>query len=113
MYVYTNDFYKYFNNWFHFRGYPLQGQKIAVPDGYAGVILRENKHFDSDDKELKITGTFNEFVAWNWDKEPSRDDKLVKALQWINVASVLHQPVSEYDSKSHSPQKQRKRKLSE
>lgn len=98
-----------------FRGHPLEGQKIKVPNGYSGFILKENKQWSSDEKELKATGTFKEFVAWNWDKTPSEDDKVVKALDWISVANILHKPVTEdEDSKSEkSPQKQRKRKLSE
>ncbi|CAL1293607.1 unnamed protein product [Larinioides sclopetarius] len=92
------------------RGHPLKGQKVKVPDGYVGVVLKENKKFASDDKrDLKKVATFKDFTSWNWDIVPSSDDKLMKALQWIDVASVLHKPVSEYtEDKKEKSQTKRK-----
>ncbi|KFM59927.1 Ribonuclease H2 subunit C, partial [Stegodyphus mimosarum] len=81
-----------------FRGHPLQGQIVQVPNGYKGVVLEENPKFSSseDKREFKIKGTFEKFTAWNWDKIPSHNDKLIKALQWIDIASALHTSVSQY-----------------
>lgn len=69
----------------------------------------------SEERELKATGSFNDFISWNWDKNPSSDDKLKKALQWIDVASVLHKPVSQEQSlkSGKSPVKQKKRKFAD
>ncbi|KAF8783489.1 ribonuclease H2 subunit C-like [Argiope bruennichi] len=92
------------------RGHPLKGQKVKIPDGYTGVVLKENKKFTSDDKkDLKKFATFKEFTAWNWDIIPSSEDKLIKALEWMDVAFILHKPVSEYTDdkkdKSHIKRK--------
>jgi len=93
------------------RGYPLQGQEVKVPEGYSGVVLRERKHVDSDEIDLKATAVFKKYLSWNWDRMPL-DDEIPKAFQWIDIASVLHEPVTEGDS-TKSPQKQKKRKLPE
>ncbi|GFY61256.1 uncharacterized protein TNIN_403671 [Trichonephila inaurata madagascariensis] len=98
------------------RGHPLKGQKIKIPDSYIGVVLKENKNLSiSDDKrDLKKVATFKEFTSWNWDIVPSPQDKLVKALQWINLASILHKPVTEYaDDIKESSKSQVKRKFNQ
>ncbi|XP_076176414.1 ribonuclease H2 subunit C isoform X2 [Ptiloglossa arizonensis] len=53
-----------------FRGYPLQGKKITIPSGYKG--------------------TFSYFTYWNYDKLPSKNDALVAAIDWIDIAEALH-----------------------
>ncbi|KAL6437006.1 hypothetical protein ACFW04_004967 [Cataglyphis niger] len=75
-----------------FRGYPLQGKKIIVPDGYKGMTFMENKKADPENKirNLYHTGTFSQFTYWNYDRIPSKNDALVAALDWIDIAEVLH-----------------------
>ncbi|XP_015909787.2 ribonuclease H2 subunit C isoform X1 [Parasteatoda tepidariorum] len=81
------------------RGHPLLGQKIEVPVGYKGVVVSENKKtaMSEEQRDFKLVGSFKEFTFWNWDKCPSDEDKIVKALQWMDVASAIHKPVSEYE----------------
>ncbi|KAG8193090.1 hypothetical protein JTE90_017841 [Oedothorax gibbosus] len=76
------------------RGRPLCGQKVKVPNDYIGVILKDNKNvsLSEGEKDLKAVATFDEFTAWNWDLVPSANDKLVRALEWIEVANALHSP---------------------
>ncbi|GFT78500.1 uncharacterized protein NPIL_602411 [Nephila pilipes] len=98
------------------RGHPLKGQTIKLPDDYTGVVVKENKNLSmSDDKrDLKKSATFKEFTSWNWDIVPSSQDKLVKALQWIHLASVIHKPVTEYgDDKKEGSKSQVKRKFNQ
>ncbi|XP_070162629.1 ribonuclease H2 subunit C [Polyergus mexicanus] len=75
-----------------FRGYPLQGKKVIVPPGYKGMSFMENKKADTENKirNLYCTGTFSRFTYWNYDKIPSKNDALVAALDWIDIAEVLH-----------------------
>ncbi|GAB1865787.1 Ribonuclease H2 subunit C [Camponotus japonicus] len=75
-----------------FRGYPLQGKKVIVPAGYKGIMFMENKKTDAENKirNLYCTGTFSQFTYWNYDRIPSKNDSLVAALDWIDIAEVLH-----------------------
>ncbi|KAF9337916.1 hypothetical protein BG006_001494 [Podila minutissima] len=42
-------------------------------------------------KVLKTEGQFSEFTLWGHDQAPTlKNDKLVKAIQWIDIANVLH-----------------------
>lgn len=77
-----------------FRGYPLQGKKVAVPAEYKGMIFMENKKADVENKErnLYCTGTFSQFTYWNYDRIPSKNDAFAAALDWVDIAKVLHSP---------------------
>lgn len=65
-----------------FRGRPLQGRKIKLPDGFRGHV-RDN---DSDN-----CLQFNEFTYWNWDEIPKQNDTVLKALQWLDIAKAIHE----------------------
>ena len=79
-----------------FRGRPLSGREVKLPDGYRATALREEKTPTTDVEERKVTATvhFNQFHYWNLETVPSKNDKLVQALQWIDVAAALHKPIS-------------------
>ncbi|KAG0029746.1 hypothetical protein BGZ82_007752 [Podila clonocystis] len=45
-------------------------------------------------KVLRTEGLFSEFTLWGHDQAPTlKNDKLVKAVQWIEIANVLHASV--------------------
>ncbi|KAF9215643.1 hypothetical protein CPC16_004102 [Podila verticillata] len=45
-------------------------------------------------KVLKTEGQFSEFMLWGHDQAPTlKNDKLIKAMQWIDIANVLHASV--------------------
>lgn len=75
-----------------FRGYPLQGKKIQIPNGYKGITFFEHKKPDAENmqRNLYSTGVFSEFTYWNYDKVPSKNDTLIAALDWIDIAEALH-----------------------
>ncbi|KAL8622935.1 hypothetical protein ACOMHN_027056 [Nucella lapillus] len=83
-----------------FQGRPLNGQVMELPAGYTGVVLREvgSAATEDQDRLLRADQRFTSFTAWNLDKPHSGDDRLSKALQWIDVAKALHQPVDEENS---------------
>lgn len=58
---------------------------------FSGVILRERGSAVTEDqaRELQVDRKFSTFIAWNLDKPCSDDDKLHKALQWINIAKAV------------------------
>ncbi|KAF9585616.1 hypothetical protein BGW38_001525 [Lunasporangiospora selenospora] len=42
-------------------------------------------------RTMKTVGQFNEFTLWSHDDQPTlRTDKVMKAMQWIDIANVLH-----------------------
>ncbi|KAF9421197.1 hypothetical protein BGZ94_008927 [Podila epigama] len=45
-------------------------------------------------KTLKTEGRFSEFTLWGHDQAPTlKNDKLLKAMQWVDIATVLHASV--------------------
>lgn len=98
---------KYFNNYIKpdknetlkasFRGYPLKGRKMNLPEEYVGIILHESIRpaTEKDERKFYKVGQFSNITFWNWDKPPSRNDPITQALQWIDVAEALHSPVLE------------------
>ncbi|XP_052901907.1 ribonuclease H2 subunit C-like [Anopheles moucheti] len=83
------------------RGYPLQGKVTILPEGYTGVMFQETKRPLSadDDRTLTFAGAFREFTYWNYDRIPSRNDPLAKALAWLQLSEVLHADTDEVEVK--------------
>ncbi|XP_011304801.1 ribonuclease H2 subunit C [Fopius arisanus] len=77
-----------------FRGHPLQGRILTVPEGYKGLIFYEQKKpaNPADDRKFVSTGGFSKFTYWNFDKLPSKNDAIVSALDWIDIAEAVHAP---------------------
>ncbi|XP_061381691.1 uncharacterized protein LOC116778327 isoform X4 [Danaus plexippus] len=73
-----------------FRGHSLDGVKLSLPEGYRAVLVTETKRPLSEDVERKfqIAGGLGDITYWNWDKKPSRNDSLVRALDWIDIAEA-------------------------
>ncbi|XP_063801160.1 ribonuclease H2 subunit C [Pseudophryne corroboree] len=78
-----------------FRGRTLRGQEVSVPDGYMGVVLREDNKpcSEEEDRTLTVRSTFQSFTQWNLETIPSADDVLVMSLAWPKIASMVHAPV--------------------
>lgn len=74
-----------------FRGYPLNGKVMQLPNGYVGLVLHESvkPNTDKEDRKFYIVNNFDSIVYWNWDKEPSKNDALDQALTWIDIAEVV------------------------
>ena len=66
-----------------FRGRPLQGRSLALPNGYTGALLV------GQGRTLRPTGMFSQFVLWGLQEPPSADNRLLKALQWTAVAPAV------------------------
>ncbi|RWS12727.1 ribonuclease H2 subunit C-like protein [Dinothrombium tinctorium] len=74
-----------------FRGYPLCGETIKLPQGFVGVVV------DGKDNEFKVKSNFAEFTYWNWDKNPSDSDTVPQAFKWISIAAAIHKPIKPCD----------------
>lgn len=75
-----------------FRGYPLEGSVMQLPEGYTGVVLKETRPNLNSDEDRTMRGVcqFKTFTFWNWDREPSRGDRYQQAMDWVDIASVIH-----------------------
>ena len=71
-----------------FRGYPLLGKEITLPEDYCGVILKD-QCVETNEKSIYSSQTFDKLTYWNWDIEPSNNDKIPSALEWLHVAKVV------------------------
>lgn len=79
-----------------FRGHPLEGKIITVPKGYKGLTFYEHKKPEDPKKkrEFVSTGTFTNFTYWNFDKLPSKNDALIGALDWIDIADAVSRKIN-------------------
>lgn len=73
------------------RGYPLQGCKKSIPSGLKGIVLTESKKLTTEntDRDLQLSGHFDEFTYWNYDKIPSKNDPYEKAHQWMEISDTV------------------------
>ncbi|CAH0546180.1 unnamed protein product [Brassicogethes aeneus] len=80
-----------------FRGYPLKGARVELPEGYMGVVLHESIKPETEKEERKfyVVNNFKSFTYWNWGKIPSQADTIRQALDWLEIAEVLHSPLVE------------------
>ncbi|KAF9206451.1 hypothetical protein BGZ49_002411 [Haplosporangium sp. Z 27] len=106
-----------------FRGRTLKGTVIPVPSGYIGTIYKsfDNaqknnttteamdismeqdqdqdyeemlKSMQEERKSLVTDAQFKEFTMWGHDEQPTlRTEKVMRAMQWFDIAKVLHQPL--------------------
>ena len=74
-----------------FRGYPLQGLEVQLPEGYQGVVVEEiKKHLPEDlEKNASITKKFNSLTYWNWDCFPTKNDPYANISDWIDLSKVV------------------------
>uniref|UniRef100_A0A182K807 Uncharacterized protein n=1 Tax=Anopheles christyi TaxID=43041 RepID=A0A182K807_9DIPT len=91
------------------RGYPLNGKETTLPEGYTGVMFQETKKplSDDDDRTLTFAGAFRNFTYWNYDRLPSRNDPMAKALNWLQLSEVLHgdEEAGQREAKEESSEK--------
>lgn len=80
-----------------FRGKPLTGVKLGIPDGYVGVLCvgeegvsSGNAVKDSTAVEESVSGeVIQQLMYWNWDRVPTREDPLLSALDWMRVSEAI------------------------
>ena len=51
--------------------------------------MGEKRSDEGEDRTMRITHTFEEFTYWNLDLRPSVNDKIVQAMDWVNLAKVV------------------------
>ncbi|KAJ9192169.1 hypothetical protein DTO164E3_8505 [Paecilomyces variotii] len=95
----------------HFRGRKLRARRVAVPEGYKGVVAmptdrvlhpktnrkaelqngEQDGELEEPIKVLETQATFDEFVVWGHEIMPAADDPFVKGVEeWIKFAEAMH-----------------------
>ncbi|GLI77932.1 hypothetical protein PoHVEF18_006229 [Penicillium ochrochloron] len=94
----------------HFRGRRLRGRRVAIPEGYQGVIAtptdrvlpasqrQDNCTMEDGEPEpeepvkvLEAQGTFDELMVWGHEILPAADDTFVKGVEeWVRFAEMMH-----------------------
>ncbi|XP_042705690.1 ribonuclease H2 subunit C [Chrysemys picta bellii] len=79
-----------------FRGRSLKGQEVIVPQGYVGLVLKEDQRpcTEEEERTVRLKSTFGTLTVWNLERAPSADDGLLLALSWPGIAEAIHAPVS-------------------
>ncbi|KAJ5083215.1 hypothetical protein N7456_012642 [Penicillium angulare] len=95
----------------HFRGRKLRGRRVAVPEGYQGVVAMptnsvipvstQGSKEDPDVVEiqpgheepvkiLQMQGKFNEIMVWGHEHLPAVNDTFVKGMEeWMRLAETV------------------------
>ena len=73
------------------RGYPLEGKVLSMPTGYTGLVVEGTKAgLTSQDRDMRVTAKFQEMTYWNYDRVVGEADNYQQAMQWVEVANLLH-----------------------
>lgn len=75
-----------------FRGRPLLGSELSLPDGFVAVTLR-NGRLD-DEPTLRPMERVSKLIHWNWDQPSGTNSSAHQAMDWLKVSEELHKPVS-------------------
>ncbi|CAK8697947.1 unnamed protein product [Clavelina lepadiformis] len=80
-----------------FRGRPLDGKDIALPEGYVGVIVMEkNKPFSEEKlRSFDAVGCFKNFTQWYLDSQYTSENSIDMVCQtWAtSITSAIHSPI--------------------
>ncbi|XP_014090291.1 uncharacterized protein [Bactrocera oleae] len=80
------------------RGFPLNGEIVEVPTTHSSYVLQETEFSNTEkSRNIYVTGSFNNFYYWNYDKMPSNADAYKQALHLFNISKEFSEPVSETD----------------
>nr|CAG4650623.1 EOG090X0IC1 [Sida crystallina] len=73
-----------------FRGYPLLGKEIKVPEGYQGVVVNETKKplTEAAQRNASVSKKYTSLTYWNWDSATSKNDPYQQVANWITLSEV-------------------------
>ncbi|PLB39721.1 ribonuclease H2 subunit C [Aspergillus candidus] len=89
----------------YFRGRKLRGRRVAVPEGYEGVVATptertirpaQNNAVDEAEPEepvkvLEKQATFQDVMVWGHEFMPAADDPFVRGVEeWVRFAEAMH-----------------------
>lgn len=74
-----------------FRGRPMNGKRVQLPDQF---VLANLKPSLGNEHQFSATEATNAFHYWNFDQTPDLEDSTNQAINWINIAKCLSEPVT-------------------
>lgn len=72
-----------------FRGIEIRGKDFSVPEGYTGVLAKEQNIHKNNTKGWVPTHTFDSFGYWNRENDPSEEDPVVRWLAFPAISKAL------------------------
>jgi len=74
-----------------FRGKPLTGVQLGMPDNYVGVLCNGtgDRVEPDDSSDLMADEVTEQLMYWNWDRIPTREDPLLAAFDWVRVSEAM------------------------
>lgn len=65
-----------------------------------GIVFQElNRPLDeNEERTFKVNGLFSDFTYWNYDRDPSENDMIRQALQWVDFAKAVCVPTLHAES---------------
>ena len=74
-----------------FRGFPLQGKKIFIPEGFKGIVVSEMKKplTDVEERNFVLSKKFGEITYWNWDCYPNSNDQIPQSMDWLMLSKKV------------------------
>ena len=80
-----------------FRGYPLDGKIIEIPNEYSGYIMNEkNKPFSEEiTRQIDVIGKFKTLTKWYLDSQYYGNNAMENVCSiWVdNLAKAIHEPI--------------------
>jgi hypothetical protein len=64
-----------------FRGRPLNGEHIPIPNDYIGIITNSSK----------LVSSFDQLTYFNLDCSPTKNDCIARSIEWLSLAKTLHE----------------------
>lgn len=75
-----------------FRGKPMTGLKVPMPDGYTGLLCHSEDGGGDFVADADRGQVVKDVMYWNWDRVPTDDDPLLAALCWTRVSEAMMSP---------------------
>jgi len=64
-----------------FRGRPLNGEHLSIPNDYIGILTNSSKPI----------GSFDQLTYFNLDCSPTKNDCIARSIEWLSLAKLLHE----------------------
>lgn len=77
-----------------FRGRPMNGRIVKLPDNYLIANLKSSKR---NEDEFQVNETSKAFTYWNFDQQPDLDDSTYQVVNWLNISEQLNCKVTMED----------------
>lgn len=72
-----------------FRGRPLFGSEIHLPEGYTGYVLDKPDGTIPEPQVFDVRQSFKSIKYWNLDRLPSKNDPIISALDWLDISKSV------------------------